>query len=399
MANKIVLISDDSDFFEFIKLKLELRKSDKLFAFKFDDVPANLVFLENALLIINSEGEKEKTLDLLKLFHGTPIIVVAYNDDEIYKRKCYRAGALDFVSLLTTDTEFRARILPALNIASLIEKNLQYRKILVKNKIISDNNEVYIDYEKVIDLTLDEIKNSGRNAVFMAIEPDKKGKFLIKPNYIETVLLANIRKNDILMNYAPDKYYLLMLDTNKESAKKFWENISIKFSQKIYAGIVSVKNQTGIQLINTALNKLHEAMHSSSGDIEYCMNLNSADEISPYNNFKLYRKEFKQKMEKIISPVFYSIRQKYTNKLTGVKFEVANRDGYGEMNVTGKHYSSSFKISSPGFSKIHIDISLKTDSGKIDSKRITFEPDEMEAGLLTDLLEQFMSEIKNQGGL
>ena len=33
MTNKIVLISDDKDFFEFIRAKLALRKSDELFTF------------------------------------------------------------------------------------------------------------------------------------------------------------------------------------------------------------------------------------------------------------------------------------------------------------------------------------------------------------------------------
>ena len=36
MADKIVLVSDDIDFFNYIKPKLELRKSDELFCFSFE---------------------------------------------------------------------------------------------------------------------------------------------------------------------------------------------------------------------------------------------------------------------------------------------------------------------------------------------------------------------------
>ena len=39
MADKVVLVSDDSDFFEYLKSKLPLRKSDELFCFSFDDIP------------------------------------------------------------------------------------------------------------------------------------------------------------------------------------------------------------------------------------------------------------------------------------------------------------------------------------------------------------------------
>ena len=49
-------------------------------------------------------------------------------------------------------------------------------------------------------------------------------------------------------------------------------------------------------------------------------------------------------------------------------------------------------MSCPGYTKILVDISLKQDSKNVDTKRITFEPDELEAGMLNDLLEQFVSE-------
>ena len=78
-------------------------------------------------------------IDLLNIFnHCTPIIVTAYNNDDGFKKKCYRAGMLDFIPLLTSDAEFRARMLPALNLLSVLDKNKQYRSLLVKNKIISN---------------------------------------------------------------------------------------------------------------------------------------------------------------------------------------------------------------------------------------------------------------------
>ena len=103
MANKIVLISDDSDFFEYIKPKLELRRSDELFVFNFDSIPERLHLLETGVLIVNSENAKEKTLDLLKILKETPVIVSSFNDDDVYRRKCYRAGAFDFITILTPD--------------------------------------------------------------------------------------------------------------------------------------------------------------------------------------------------------------------------------------------------------------------------------------------------------
>ena len=45
MASKIILISDDSNFFDYIKPKLELRKSDELFMYNFDSIPNIIVLI------------------------------------------------------------------------------------------------------------------------------------------------------------------------------------------------------------------------------------------------------------------------------------------------------------------------------------------------------------------
>ena len=397
MSDRIVLISDDSDFFDYVRLKLELRKSDELYTYAFDDVPDKLHFLEESVLIINSESSKEKTLELLKIFKGTPSIVISFNEDEQFKKKCYRAGLFDYMTLLTPDSEFRARILPALSMLALLEKNRQYRKVLVQKKVLTQNNEVFIDYSNIIDNELAEIKKNVCSAVFVAIAPNENTKFLFQPNVIETVILNNIRRNDILMNYAPNKYFLIMHDIDINSANKIWGNIQSQFSQKIYAGITKITNQSRQQIINDALNKLHEAIVHDKiqyGDKNSLKSLKTKQSSSPYSNFKLYRQQFSQKLEQVIAPVFYQIQQKYVSKLAGITIEQGSGDGYGVFYLKGKHLSGSFRVTSPGFAKINIDITMQKNSDEVDTKRITLEPEELEQGLLEDLLEQFISEVK-----
>jgi len=391
MSNQIVLVSDDSDFFEFIKLKLELRKSDKLITLSFDEVPSRIDCLQTSVLIVNGENSNQKTVELLGLFDSSvPIIVTAYNDDENFKKKCYRAGMLDFIPLLTPDAEFRARMLPALNLLSVIKKNAQYRSILVKNKLISKNNEVFINYESVIDEVLFELKRHPSEAVFAAISTDDKDKYLINPNVIETFLLCNLRKNDILMKFAHNKYYLIMFNTDVKSAKKHWDKITKNFAHKMYAGFVQISNQNRQQITNHALINLQEAIgkkQPSEIDIK----------INPDNvNFKMRRNMLAERMEILINPVFYRIQQKYINKLSGVKVEQDYSNGAGYFNIIGKHFSSAFKINCPGFSKININITVSKESEIIDSKRFSFASDEFDEGILEDLLEQYIKDIKTQ---
>ncbi|MBQ7126933.1 hypothetical protein IJO12_07600 [bacterium] len=398
MTNKIALISDDSNFFEYLKSKPELRKSDKLYTFSFEEIPTNFDFLENSIIIVDSENAKSKTLELLSLFEETPVIVMAYNEDNVFKNKCYRAGMFDYMSILITDSEFRARILSAFKVASIIEKKSQYKSFLVQNKILADGKDIYTDYKNTIKLLLQDLKTSSRAGVLLALSPNEKEKFIVNPSLLETVILKNIRRNDVLINYIPNKYFLFLYDIDYKMAEKLWIKIKQELSINIYAGIVEVKNQTAQQLINASLKELFRAINNDAKiniqNGENLKNNNMSNEA--YQNFKLYRKKSEQQIENIISPVFYHIQQKYSEILTGVTIEQDLKEGCGYFNLKGKHFSGEFCLTSPGFSKINIDISMQKNSEPEDTKRITLNRDELESGILEDLLEQFIQEIKNK---
>ena len=390
MESRIILVSDDSDFFDFIRPQLRLRKSDEVFLYNFEKLPANLHIVKTSLFIINSEGAQDKTLELLKMFKGSPAVIFAYNEDNDFKIKTYKCGALAYITPLMPEEEFQARLNPPLSVLSLLQINNRYREILAKNNLIMADNEVFIDYEYILDNELARIKDSGIKAVLAAISPDEKTKFLIQPNQIETMILSNIRKNDILMNFAPNKYFLLLYDTDIDSAKKLWTKINSGFEGKIHAGFANIITQTRQQLINEVLNRLHE-------DINYAKNTspekNSINAVG--GNFKAFRQEFKKKIDNIVTPVFYQVEQKYNDNSFGMKIEQEFGDGYGNLTIKGRHSAGNFKLTSPGFSKINIDITYKS-SKNIDAKRITLEPEELEAGLLEDLLEQFIIEFKEE---
>lgn len=392
MQSHIVLISNDNDFFEYILQKLSLRVSDEVFRFSFSDLTDKFHLLNDALMIVNAQNNLSETLELLGIYNHTPIIVFTYTLDNQFKINALKNGAFGYVTFDTTDEEFDAVITSALNYISSLEKNNTYREILVKNNIICKNNEVYIDYNSILDIELDKIKANSQRAVLVAIAPNEKTKFLLKANQIETIIINNIRENDILMNYAPNKYFLLLHNTDINSAKEIWNKIRSKINENIYAGFASTGLKNRQQLINEALNKLHEEINRNLID----MSENSSSGILTAN-FKLYRHDFKKKVEKIVTPAFYHIQQKYANKLYGTSIKVGFGDGYANITINSKHQEGLLKITSPGFSKINIDISLTDSKSKFPkTKRIMLEPEELEEGLLEDLLEQFITEFRNE---
>ena len=397
MQNRIVLISDDFEFFNYISPKLSLRKSDELYRFSYDELPEKSHLLMSSLLIINSEGMQEKTLELLNIMEGAVCLVFCFNDDEEYRIKLYKAGVYGYITLMTTDAEIEAKVTQGLNIVSTIEKNNMYREILVNNNLVTKNNEVFLDYNNVLSQELEKIAQTSTAAVLAAISPNEKSKFLLKPNQIETAILNNIRKNDVLMNYAANKYFLLLHNTTLDSAKKIWEKIQTKIPEKIYAGFASTGLKSREQIVNEALNKLHESINR-----DYIINPAREKDVIG-SNFKLFRQEFNKKLEQIISPAFYHIQQKYNEKIYGTSIGQGIGEGYGVLYINSKYASGSFRITSPGFSKINIDITYKANSANLNGKkqfpqekRINLEPEELEEGLLEDLLEQFIMEFTRE---
>lgn len=389
MQSRIVLISDDVDFFEYIYSKLNLRKSDELFKFSFEDIPNKIHLLSTSVLIINSENSSQKTLELLRLTKNIPAIVFAFNDNDNLRLQVYTLGALAFLTPFTSDEEFWAITVNGLNIASMQMKYLQYREMLVKNNLILKNNEVFTDYASILDNELEIINSTGRKAVLVAISPNDKSKFLLQANQIETIILNNIRRNDILMNYATNKYFLLLWDTDIDSAKKRWEKIKTSIPEKIYAGFANTIGKVRQQLINEVLNRLHEAINFSR---------NITDEEvkeKEVTNFKMYRQEYNKKFDNTISPVLYMTQQKFNDKLFGMHIEQDVVDGHGYLKITGRNAGATLKITTAGFTKINIDITYQS-AKAIPPKRISLDPKEFETGFLEDLLEHFVEEFRKE---
>ena len=392
MQSKIVLVSDDSDFFDYIVPKLKLRKSDELFRFSFADLPDKVHLLTSSLLVINSEANMEQTLQLLDLIDDVPSIIFGYNNDDEFIINAYNKGALSFITLDADDDEIDAKLMPALKLVTLGEKTALYREMLVNNNLITKNNDVFLDFKNILECEVSNINKNSAVATLVAIAPDDKSKYVIQPNQLETVILNNVRKNDILMSYSFNKYFLLLKNTNKDKAQKLWDKIKKKLPEGICAGFASVGNNSRQHIVNEALNSLHRQMTMETSFI-------STNNTDNSNNFKNYRKELNKKIMQIIYPVFYHIQQKYNDKLFGIKIEQIVQEEFGIICLLSKTYSAEFKVTCPGAIAVNIDISYNKlidncPQLNLENKRITLVPNEFEAGLLQDLIVEFIQEFK-----
>lgn len=396
MQGKIILVSDDVNFFEYILPKLNMTSTDKVMSVGFDSLPDIINTLENSILIVNSENNQKRTLELISLIKDLPVIVFSYDYDETFIIDCYNTGMFAYITLSTSDEKINAIMQPIIKYLSTQSRNNLYRNILVNNKILNKNNEVFYNCEQIIKQFLENVSDndlSKEKIVIAAISPNDKSKFTIHYNQIETMILNNISERDILVNYAPHKYFVLFKDTEYNDACIVINKIITTFTEPLYAGLSVIKSRNYQQIINDILNKLHKSINKG-------LNSTEKDNIMS-DNFKFFREEFNKKISQIITPVFYNAQQVYNDKLFGIEIEQEVGDGFGILIIKSKKSIGRFKITSPGFSNINIDISISANmtdnlTNEIESKRISLEPDELEIGFLEDLLSQFILEFKKE---
>ena len=237
---RVLLVSDDSDFFEYIIPKLLLRKSDEIFRFSFDKSSEKLDLFKASLIVINSENSEDKTLKLLELVKDLPSIVFTYNENPDFMLKGYKAGMNEYLSILISDEELQAKMFPLLNNVGMLEKNSLYRDMLTKNKLILQNSDIYTDYNAILESELEKINLTSKPSVLVAISTQEKGKGDLRPEEFEKALLKNLRKTDILMKYAINRYFLLMNNIDAESAKKILQKIEEKLPEKFCYGLIII---------------------------------------------------------------------------------------------------------------------------------------------------------------
>lgn len=395
---RVLLVSDDSDFFEYIIPKLLLRKSDEIFRFSFDKSSEKLDLFKASLIVINSENSEDKTLKLLELVKDLPSIVFTYNENPDFMLKGYKAGMNEYLSILISDEELQAKMFPLLNNVGMLEKNSLYRDMLTKNKLILQNSDIYTDYNAILESELEKINLTSKPSVLVAISIQEKGKGKgdLRPEEFEKALLKNLRKTDILMKYAINRYFLLMNNIDAESAKKILQKIEEKLSEKFCYGLTNVLSKKRQQAVDEVLNRLHEAIKY---DKDFARKeKNPIKELgSSKENFKVFKQEFHKKIDKIVTPVFYHVQLKYNNQINNSVIELLSDEESRSFRIRNRFFTSTFKITFPGYSKINIDIYTQHSSGKsTDKRRITFDIDEFEFGILGDLLEKFITDLKKE---
>ena len=385
---KILLVSDDNSFAQKLDEKLVfLRKNDEVvisdYASAFDFVAGCSVVL------VHQNSTTEQTLSLIKDLRKNKeicLILVANTKVEGLILESADLGVDDFILADAENFEFVLRIVHNIEFSVVKQLSQGYINLLKQVNVVDEYSGLF-NYEHC-----QSIMKAQKDGIFMAISPCDKMKFSLDD--IAFAIKFAIRKNDIAFVGRGSNFYLYLKDTDFDGAKIVFDKINSKI--KINAGVADISGKTFKVYEKEAQDALIEAQKTEQNFVIQHARENTLDEwLADTNtgNYKLFRKIFNAKLEKVITPVFYRLQKSYEDKLKNTEIVQFTTDEQCVFELKNKNSKSILRIIYPGFAKIVISIKHEgLDSPE--NSEISLPLDKVTQKELIEIVENFIKEYK-----
>ena len=385
---KILLVSDDNDFAQKLDEKLVfLRKNDEIII---SDYASALDLVgECSVVLVHENSTFEQTLSMIKDLRKKKeisIILVANSNNENLILESADLGVDDFILANAENFEFVLRIVHNIEFSVLKQLSQGYIKLLKQVNVVDDYSGLF-NFDNC-----QQILKEQKNGIFMAISPCDKMKFSL--DEVGFAIKFAIRKNDIAFIGRGSNFYLYLKDTDFEGAKNVFDKINTKI--KINAGVADISGKTLEKFEKEAQDALIEAQKTEQKFVVHQTKENTLDEWladTKSGNYKLFRKLFNTKLEKVITPVFYRLQKSYEDKLKNTEIIQFTTDEQCVFELKNKNIKSSLRIIYPGFAKIIVTIKHEGFDSPENSE-ISLPLDKITQKELVEIVENFIKEYK-----
>ena len=385
---KILLVSDDNDFAQKLYEKLIfLRKNDEIII---SDYASALDLIgECSVVLVHENSTFEQTLSMIKDLRKKKeisIILVANSNNENLILESADLGVDDFILANAENFEFVLRIVHNIEFSVLKQLSQGYIKLLKQVNVVDDYSGLF-NFDNC-----QQILKEQKNGIFMAISPCDKMKFSL--DEVGFAIKFAIRKNDIAFIGRGSNFYLYLKDTDFDGAKNVFDKINTKI--KISAGVADISGKTLEKFEKEAQDALIEAQKTEQKFVVHQTKENTLDEWladTKSGNYKLFRKLFNTKLEKVITPVFYRLQKSYEDRLKNTEIIQFTTDEQCVFELKNKNIKSSLRIIYPGFAKIIVTIKHEGFDSPENSE-ISLPLDKITQKELVEIVENFIKEYK-----
>ena len=405
--NNILLVTDYEEIAKSILEKLVLlRNSDKITICNSKSIKKALTNSLYSIVILHECDNDEYTLKLISNIKetktDTEILLLLNNTNPDLVLSAYDLGIFDYFTKDSEQYDLLIKIINCFKIQTLKELSSRNEKFLYQQGVIDDKTKLY-QYKHLKEVFLEFADNLKiQNGVFIILTLDESTKTKISINRLSTAIKASIRMDDIAAVGKAGKYYIIVPNIEIDRAKDLINKIQAKMGDdfKIRAGISKIGLKSFETLDKTANDSLISAIQNDS--ILVCLEenidnqnswLEDDDQNTKKKDFKLFKSIATNKLDNVITPIFYRHQKDFENKLTNTQVSQYANNIECVFSLKNKNIHSELTIRHNSYAKFKIEINHSgLDSAENTKMEIPLK--DMTNKFLISLLKQLKDEYK-----
>jgi GGDEF domain-containing protein len=410
--SNIILITDNKNVVDILKPKLVLlREIDNILTTTYAEAMTNLQAVVPDVILIYCASEKQACLELIKNIKTNEktksisvlLLVEEYEQDFILN--AYDENVDDYLNANADDAEILIRTIWGLKKTAYISAIQKQKSLLESLSVIDKNTGFYTNEycEKIFENEFKSLEKNNDEGILMLVSASEESKTKLNVLQLAKAIKISIRNSDVVVHSSANRFFVLLRETQLKGAFTVWDKIkrAVGEQYKINAGISQINGKHFDELQKELLNALVEATSTNqdlvivSDEQKETLSGDWLEKInSTQKNFKLFKQAFNKKLEKVITPIFFQIQKMYEDKLFKTQIEQYSNETLSAFVLKSENKLGELKITYPGFSKINIDI-IHQGLDSPENKRINLDLTELDETRLTQILEEFIAEFKN----
>ena len=405
--NNIILITDNPETEKIVLEKLVLlRKNDNIRTCTYYNIKNALKESLFSLVILVEDEDVDLTLKYVKTIKqvnpDVEVLLVLNKINLELILKAYDDGIYDYLSINSDDYDFMIKAVNCFKYRMQKDENSRNQKFLKVMGVIDSKTGLYHQkYLKdvFIDLT-EDLKI--RYGTFTILSLDDSNKTKVSTNRLARVLKANLREDDIIAQARGGKFYIILPNIDLIGTKTVLQKIQDKMGEnfKLRAGISKI----GINSFETLEKNSNDGLVSALQNdvLAVCLEDNIdvqntwlEDDVSETKTkeYKLFKNAFTNKMENVITPIFYRYQKTYETKLTNTQVSQYANNIECVFSLKNDKVHSELVLMYDGFAKFKLEINHSgLDSAENTKSEIPLN--KLTDKLLISLLRQLKDEYK-----
>ncbi len=404
--NNILLVTDNEEIAGTILNKLVLlRNNDSITVCNTKNAKKILEHSMHCVVIFHELEDNSSTIKMihsLKEVKKDIEIILMLNDiNSEFILNAYDSGIYDYFLTDAEDYEILIKTVNCFKLRTLKSIETRNEKFLYQQGVIDAKTNLY-QYKYLKEIFIDISEDLRiRNGIFVIITLDNKTKTKISANRLAGAIKNSVRGDDIVAVARGGKYYVILPNIDLAGTKAVIQKIQHKMGKEcsIRAGLSKI----GIQSFETIDKNAQDGLISATQNDTMAVCLE--DSIDPQNtwleddnqqskkNFKLFKMAFTNKMNSVITPVFYRFQKEYETKLTNTNVSQYANNVESVFSLKNENLHSELTIRYNGYAKFNIEI---THSGLDSAENSKFEMplSKLTEKVLINLLKQLKDEYK-----